>query len=182
MTIKRKKLNYIKQIFQSNFGCSGHVEIVFWIRLEEIRLSSLLFWFMYVPILFEFENILTVVFYIYHFHTLWIIVLCNNWSFYFIYLRFPQKIKNGFTYIPNCLLRLIRKGNTKLINFGINRLWLTVMLSKGVKISLFHCSISAIIFGIWSLKSIPVISLRLIENWMPNTLNVVKPQSNHNFF
>ena len=43
-----------------------------------------------------------------------------------------------------------------------------------VKILLFHCSISAIIFGVWNLKLISVISLRLIEKWMLNKLNVVE--------
>ena len=36
--MKIKRFNYIKNIFQSIFGCSGPVEIVFWNRSEEIRI------------------------------------------------------------------------------------------------------------------------------------------------
>ena len=35
--------------------------------------------------------------YINHFHTPSKVVLCNNWSFYLIYLWFPQEFKNVFT-------------------------------------------------------------------------------------
>ena len=62
-------------------------------------------------------------------------------------------------------------------NFGISWLLITVVLPNGVRILLFHCTISAMIFGIWSLKSISVISIRLNEKWIPNKLNVVVPQS-----